>query len=215
MGYLLFPKFQDMVLGGSGPTLTTLEWAVSEFVRNVGTMKKVQEEVRRFVRDKSKIEDNDIDQIEYLKCVIKETLRLHPPAPLLIPREITSNVKLGGYDIPEKTMVFVTAWAIQRDPEFWEMPEEFLPERFEESEVNFNGEEFQFIPFSSRKRKCPGMAFGVATVEYVLANLLCHFDWKVSKSGESDSELDMTEKYGLTICRKEPLHLQPIPSSNF
>ncbi|KAK7353967.1 hypothetical protein VNO80_19423 [Phaseolus coccineus] len=204
----------DMVLGGSDTTSTTLEWAMSELIRNPGTMKKVQEEVRRVARDKSKIEDNDIDEMKYLKCVIKETLRLHPPAPLLVPRETTSNVKLGGYDIPEKTMVFVNAWAIQRDPEFWEMPEEFLPERFEKGEFNFNGRDLQFIPFGSGKRKCPAMAFGLATVEYVLANLLCHFDWKLSKSGESDSDLDMTEKFGLTTSRKEPLHLEPIPTSN-
>jgi len=204
-----------MVLGGSDTTSTTLEWAMSELIRNPGTMKKVQEEVRRIARDKSKIEDNDIDEMKYLKCVIKETLRLHPPAPLLVPRETTSNVKLGGYDIPEKTMVIVNAWAIQRDPEFWEKPEEFLPERFEKGEFNFNGRDFQFIPFGSGKRKCPAMTFGLATVEYVLANLLCHFDWKLSKSGESDSDLDLTEKYGLTTSRKEPLHLEPIPISNF
>lgn len=161
-----------MFLGGSDTTSTTLEWAMAELVKNPGIMKKVQEEVRTIVGNRSKLEDNDLDQMDYLKCLVKETLRLHPPAPLLVSRETTSNVKLGGYDILDKTMVFVNAWAIQRDHEIWEMPEEFIPERFENSDVNFNGKDFQFIPFGSGRRKCPGMAFGLASVENVLANLL-------------------------------------------
>ncbi|XP_020211125.1 cytochrome P450 71A1 [Cajanus cajan] len=204
----------DMFLGGSDTTSTTLEWAMTELVKNPSIMNKVQEEVRRVVRNKSKLEANDIDQMDYLKCVVKETLRLHPPAPLLVPRETRSNVKLGGYDIPNKTMVFVNAWAIQRDHEFWEKPEEFIPERFESSEVNFNGQDFQFIPFGSGRRKCPGMAFGLASVEDILANILYWFDWKVPGSGGSDKELDMSEKFGLTVNKRVPLYLEPIPYPN-
>ncbi|RDY03471.1 Cytochrome P450 71A1, partial [Mucuna pruriens] len=204
----------DMFLGGSDTTSTTLEWAMAELVKHQGVMKKVQEEVRKVVGNKSKLEDNDIDQMDYLKCVVKEILRLHPPAPLLVPRETTSNVKLGGYDIPDKTMVYVNAWAIQRDHDFWELPEKFLPERFENSEINFNGQHLQFIPFGSGRRKCPGIAFGLASVEYVIANLLYWFNWKVSESVESDQDLDMSEKYGLTVNKRVPLCLQPIPYSN-
>nr|KYP69588.1 Cytochrome P450 71A1 [Cajanus cajan] len=202
----------DMFLGGSDTTSTTLEWAMTELVKNPSIMNKVQEEVRRVVRNKSKLEANDIDQMDYLKCVVKETLRLHPPAPLLVPRETRSNVKLGGYDIPNKTMVFVNAWAIQRDHEFWEKPEEFIPERFESSEVNFNGQDFQFIPFGSGRRKCPGMAFGLASVEDILANILYWFDWKVPGSGGSDKELDMSEKFGLTVNKRVPLMSLHLPS---
>ncbi|KAK7350658.1 hypothetical protein VNO77_09514 [Canavalia gladiata] len=204
----------DMILGGSDTTSTSLEWAMTELVKNPSTMMKAQEEVRKVVGNKSKLEEDDVNQMNYLKCVLKETLRLHPPAPLLVPRETTSNVKLGGYDIPDKTMVYVNAWAIQRDPEFWENPEEFLPERFENNEVTFTGQDFQFIPFGSGRRKCPGMAFGLASVEYVLANLLYWFDWKLSKSREPDQDLDMSEKYGLTVNKKVPLYLEPIPHVN-
>ncbi|KAL2346964.1 hypothetical protein Fmac_000964 [Flemingia macrophylla] len=212
MVFLSIPLLMhDMFLGGSDTTSTTIEWAMAELIKNPGTMEKAQEEVRRVVGKKSKLEGNDMDQMEYLKCVVKETLRLHAAAPLLVSRETRSNVKLGGYDIPNKTFVSVNAWAIQRDPEFWEKPEEFLPERFENSEVNYNGQDFQFIPFGSGRRRCPGMAFGIASVEYILANLLCWFDWKLSRS---DQELDMTETFGLTVNKRQPLSLQPIPYSN-
>ncbi|XP_057443170.1 phenylacetaldehyde oxime monooxygenase CYP71AN24-like [Lotus japonicus] len=130
---------------------------------------------RRVVGYKSNIEDKDVNQMEYMKCVVKESLRLHPPA-TLIARETTSSGKLGGYDIPNKTMVYINAWEIQRDPDFWERPEAFIPERFENSKVNFNGQDFQFIPFGSGRRKCPAVAFGLASAEYNVANLLYWFN---------------------------------------
>lgn len=211
MNHILFPFFQDMFIGGSDTTSTTLEWAMAELIKNPVTMKKAQEELRRVVGNKSKLEENDASQMSYLKCVVKETMRLHPAAPLLVPRETTSNVKLRGYDVPHKTMVFVSAWAIQRDPEFWEKPEEFIPERFESSKVNFNGHDFQFTPFGSGRRKCPGISFGLASVEYILANLLYWFDWKLPSSGELVHDLDMSEAYGMTVNKKVPLCLEPIP----
>ncbi|XP_058787404.1 phenylacetaldehyde oxime monooxygenase CYP71AN24-like [Vicia villosa] len=206
----------DMFLGGSDTSSTTVEWAMAELVKNPVIMKKAREEVRRIVGNKSKIEDSDVDQMDYMKCVIKETLRLHPAAPLLAPRETTSSVKLGGYDIPEKTLVYINAWAIQMDPAFWEMPEEFLPERFENNKVNFNGQDFQFIPFGSGRRKCPGIGFGLASAEHTVANLLYWFDWKLPTTDDASlQEIDMTEKFGLTVNKKVPLYLQPIPNNNF
>ncbi|MED6107725.1 hypothetical protein PIB30_016763 [Stylosanthes scabra] len=111
--------------------------------------------------------------MEYLKYVVKETTRLHSPAPFFIPRETSTNVKLEGYDIPAKTMVCVNAWAIQRDPEYWERAEEFIPERHEKMKVRYNGQDSQFAPFGFWRRGCPGMSYGIESAEYLLANLLC------------------------------------------
>nr|KYP65354.1 Cytochrome P450 71A1 [Cajanus cajan] len=199
----------DMFVGGTDTTSSTLEWAMSELIRNPTIMKKVQEEVRTVVGHKSKVEENDVNQMHYLKCVVKETLRLRLPTPLLAPRETMSSIKLKGYDIPAKTVVYINAWAIQRDPEIWENPEEFLPERFEKSQVDFKGQEyFQFIPFGFGRRGCPGMNFGIAAIEYVLANLLYWFDWKLPQEFDT-SDMDMTEIFGLVVSRKVPLHLKP------
>ncbi|XWS51318.1 hypothetical protein CRYUN_Cryun12cG0166700 [Craigia yunnanensis] len=199
----------DMFIGGTDTTSTTTEWLMAELLKHPKVMKKVQEEVRNVVGKKSKVEVDDISKMEYFKCVIKETLRLHPAAPLLAPRETSASVNLEGYDIPSDITVIINAWAIQRDPNWWEKPEEFIPERFENSPVDFKGQDFQFIPFGIGRRGCPGMPFGVASIEYVISNLLYWFDWKLA-TGEIEDNLDMGELYGLTVNKKLPLHVLPI-----
>ncbi|RDY03309.1 Cytochrome P450 71A1, partial [Mucuna pruriens] len=200
----------DIFAGGSDTTSTLLEWVFAALLKNPATMKKAQEEVRRVVGHKLKVEENDLNQMNYLKCVVKETLRLYPPAPVLIPRETLSDVKVKGFDIPSKTRVFVNAWAIQRDPEIWDRPEEFLPERFEKQpEVDFRGVDWQLIPFGSGRRGCIGISFAMASTEYMLANLLYWFDWNLPESGLPTQDVDMSEIWGLTVIKKVPLHLQP------
>ncbi|KAF7838248.1 cytochrome P450 71A1-like [Senna tora] len=193
----------DMFVAGSDSSSTALEWAMAEMLRNPTTMKKAQEEVRGVVGKKAEVNVKDVGEMKYLKCVVKETLRLHPPAPLLAPRATRSSVKLRGYDIPPKTSVYINAWAIQRDPEIWERAEEFVPERFENSVVDFKGQYFEFIPFGTGRRGCPGMSFGIASIEYILANLLYWFNWN------SAQHIDMSEVYGLTVTKKIPLHVRP------
>ncbi|MBA0820279.1 hypothetical protein Gohar_025486 [Gossypium harknessii] len=204
----------DMFVGGTDTSTTTTEWMMAELLKHPNAMKKVQEEVKNVVGNKSKVDMEDISKMEYLKCVIKETLRLHPVAPLLAPRRTSASVKLGDYHIPSDTTVLINAWAIQRDPKWWEKPEEFIPERFENSSIDFKGQDFQLIPFGFGRKGCPGMPFGVASVEYVMANLLYWFDWKLP-AGQNANNLDMTELYGLTVNKKIPLHVFPISHTSF
>ncbi|KAM7275295.1 hypothetical protein ACFE04_017161 [Oxalis oulophora] len=200
----------DMFLAGTDTTSTTVEWAMTELVRNPSTMKKVQQEVRREIGSKLSIDKNDIVSMVYLKCVIKETLRLHPAAPLLAPRESpsTSTVKLSGYDIPPKTKVYINAWAIQMDPILWPEPDKFKPERFLDCNVDFTGNDFTLLPFGSGRRGCPGIQFGMVQVEIALANLLCWFNWKLPPD-ESIETMDMSETFGLVVHKTKPLHLVP------
>ncbi|XVF49798.1 hypothetical protein PTKIN_Ptkin04bG0044600 [Pterospermum kingtungense] len=199
----------DMFAAGTETTSTTIEWAMAELLKNPNVMRKVQKEVRNVVGKKTKLDVNDINQMEYLKCVIEETLRLHPAAALSVPRETIASVKLGGYDIPSNTTVLINIWAIQRDPKWWEKPEEFIPERFENNPVDYKGQDFHFIPFGIGRRGCPGMQFGVASVEYMIANLLYWFDWNLP-AGETAENLDMSEQYGISVNKKVPLHVLPI-----
>ncbi|KAJ9163818.1 hypothetical protein P3X46_023447 [Hevea brasiliensis] len=196
----------DMFVGGTDTTSTTMEWLMAELIKDHKVMRKAQEEVRRIVGKKLKLEATDVDQMNYLKCIIKEALRLHPPAPLMVPRETSEIVELGGYEIPPKTTVHVNLLAIQTDPKIWDRAEEFLPERFENNPVDFKGQNFQFLPFGGGRRGCPGMAFGVASAEFVIANLLYWFDWKLPAL---DKDLDMTEVFGLTVHKKIPLRVAP------
>ncbi|WZZ18396.1 hypothetical protein YC2023_111485 [Brassica napus] len=146
--------------------------------------------------------------ISYLKLVVKETLRLHPAAPLLLPRETASQIKIQGYNIPPKTLLLVNAWSIGRDPKQWENPEEFIPERFIDCPVDYKGQSFEMLPFGSGRRICPGIAFGIAAIELGLLNLLYYFDWRLPENKE---DMDMEEAGYVTTVKKVPLELVPSP----
>ncbi|KAF6143059.1 hypothetical protein GIB67_041127 [Kingdonia uniflora] len=200
----------DMFFAGTETVSTVIEWAMVELIRNPSAMMKAQEEVRRVVGRKSKVHDEDIPQMEYLKWVVKETLRLHVSAPFLIPRVSYTDTDVKGYHIPANTKVFVNVWAIHTDPEIWEDAEEFIPERFSRSTFDFKGQDYEFLPFGAGRRRCPGLSFGLALTEFVFANLLFSFDWELP-GGAKIEELDMTECFGITVCKKEHFHLVPIP----
>ncbi|VAI55947.1 unnamed protein product [Triticum turgidum subsp. durum] len=199
----------DLFGAGSETSATTLQWAMSELMRNPNVMRKAQAEVRDNLQEKPKVTEDDLTNLKYLKLIIKETMRLHPAAPLLLPREAREPCKILGYDVPKGTTVLVNAWAIGRDPKHWEDPEEFKPERFESGTVDFKGTDFEYIPFGAGRRMCPGMTFAQASMEIVLAALLYHFDWELP-SGLKPSGLDMIEKMGVTVRRKNDLHLYPV-----
>ncbi|XP_026439682.1 cytochrome P450 71A1-like [Papaver somniferum] len=189
----------DMFIGGTGTTSTTLTWAMSELIKKPTLMKKAQDEVRGVIGKKLEVEEDDISQMKYLRCIVKETLRLHPPVPLLVPRENLTSTKIKGYDIPPNTTVFVNAWTIQRDSKIWKEPEEFLPERFADSQTEYMGsKDYEFMPFGSGRRGCPGIPFGVAIVELVLANLLFWFDWELP-DGADYERLDMTRGFSIPV----------------
>ncbi|XP_059441136.1 cytochrome P450 736A117-like [Corylus avellana] len=194
----------DVFVAGTDTTYTVLEWAMTELLRHPKAMKKVQDEVRGIRGNKKDITEDDLDNMHYLKAVIKEALRFHPPVPLLVPRESTQNVKIQGYDIAAGTQVIINAWAIGRDPASWDEPEEFEPERFLKSSIDFRGHDFQLIPFGAGRRGCPGIPFAMTTIELVLANLLLNFDWTLP-GGARGEDLDLTESTGLTIHKKFPL----------
>lgn len=196
----------NILVAGTDTSSATLTWAMSELVRNPKALKKAQDEVRRVIRSKNKVEESDVSQLQYLKLVVKETFRLHPASPLLVPRETIRHCKIDGYDILPKTLVLVNAQAIGRDPDCWEHPNEFMPERFMGSEVDYKGQHFELIPFGAGRRICPGMLFGTTTVELALANLLYFFNWELSL-GTKMEDMDMSEAPGLTVHKKYDLLL--------
>ena len=191
---------------------TMIEWALSELIKHPPMMKKVINELEKVVGMERMVEESDLESLEYLNMVVKETLRLHPVVPLLIPHESIEDCTVDGFHIPQKSRVIVNVWAIGRDPNAWTDADKFLPERFMESDIDFRGQHFQFIPFGSGRRGCPGMQLGLTVVRLVLAQLVHCFDWELPDN-MLPSELDMTEEFGITLPRAK--HLVAIPTCRF
>jgi len=200
---------QNIFIAGTDTSSAIVVWAMTALMNNPRVMNKVQMEIKSLYEDKDFINEDDIEKLPYLKAVVKETMRLFPPSPLLVPRETIENCNIDGYEIKPKTLVYINAWAIGRDPENWKDPEEFYPERFFMSSVDFKGNNFELIPFGSGRRMCPAMNMGVVTVELTLANLLHSFDWNLPHGFDKEQVLDTQVKPGITMHKKIDLYLVP------
>ncbi|KAJ7949002.1 Cytochrome P450 [Quillaja saponaria] len=200
----------EMYGGGTDLSSIAVEWAMSELMRNPRAREKAQAEIREALEGQKIIKETDLEKLHYLKSVIKETLRLHPPIPILIPRECRESCTINGYDIPKNTKVIVNAWAIGRDPSYWDNAECFVPERFDLSPLNFRVASFEYIPFGAGRRMCPGILYGLANIELALAQLLYHFNWELP-NGMKPMDLDMIEANSATVGRKNQLCLIATP----
>lgn len=214
-GNLQFPFTMDNVkavlfeflAGGSEAPITTLQWAMAELMQNPSVMARAQAEVRGAFMGQMKVTEEGLGDLTYLQCIIKETLRLHTPGPLLLPRECQEQCTILGYDVPKGSVVLINAWAISRDPQYWDEPESFVPDRFMDSAMDYKGSNFEFTPFGGGRRICPGMLFGITNIKLALASLLFYFDWSLP-DGILPGRLDMTETWGITARRKEDLLLR-------
>lgn len=201
-----------MFSAGTDTISTLLEWEMTELLRHPLVMKKLKDEGKNVAGDRVHITEEDLDQMPYLMAVVKETLRLHPPIPLLVPRESSQDIQLKGYQVKAGTRVFINAWAIARDPAYWEEPEEFKPERFLNSSVDVKGNDFHLIPFGAGRRGCPGIAYAMVANEIVLANLIHQFDWEIPSGFAGEKTLDLSETVGITMHRKSPLMALATPN---
>ncbi|MCD7461991.1 cytochrome P450 [Datura stramonium] len=200
----------DVMFGGTETVASAVEWAMTELMKSPEDLKRVQQELANVVGLRRKVEEMDIEKLTFMKCCIKETLRLHPPIPLLI-HESAEDATINGYYVPAKSRVVVNAWAIGHDKNSWEDPESFKPSRFLKEEVtDFKGSNFEFLPFGSGRRSCPGMQLGLYVLEMTLANLLHCFTWELP-DGMKPSEVDTDDVFGLTVPKATRLVAVPTP----
>lgn len=199
--------YMELFTAGTDSSSTTVEWAMAELIKNPESMDKVREELTKEIsQDKPK--ESNLSKLKYMEACVKETLRLHPPAPLLLPHRAPRTCSLMNYFIPKNSQVLVNIWAIGRDPTIWKDPLEFNPERFVQSSLDFKGKHFEFLPFGAGRRICPGLPMAAKQVPLVLASLVKFFDWTLPHGAEL-SKLDMTEKLGITSQKAQPLFLIP------
>ncbi|CAL5371265.1 unnamed protein product [Camellia sinensis] len=200
----------DVMFGGTETVASAIEWAITELMKSPEDLKRVQQELADVVGLNRRVEESDFEKLTYLKCALKETLRLHPPIPLLL-HETAEDAEISGYHIPARSRVMINAWAIGRDPNSWDDPDTFRPSRFlKENVPDFKGSNFEFIPFGSGRRSCPGMQLGLYGLEMSVAHLLHCFTWELP-DGMKPSELDMSDVFGLTAPRATRLVAVPTP----
>ncbi|XWS12154.1 hypothetical protein CRYUN_Cryun37aG0065500 [Craigia yunnanensis] len=195
---------QDLIAGGAESSAVTVEWAISELLKKPEIFANATEELDRVIGRDRWVEEKDIVNLPYIDSIAKETMRLHPVAPMLVPRLAREDCRIAGYDIPKDTRVLVNVWSIERDPTLWDNPNEFCPERFIEKTIDVKGHDFELLPFGAGRRMCPGYPLGIKVIQASLANLLHGFTWKLP-SNMTKEDLNMEEIFGLSTPKKYPL----------
>ncbi|CAH1454298.1 unnamed protein product [Lactuca virosa] len=198
----------DMVTVGIGTIVAALEWAMAELLINPTVQRKAQGELDRVIGEV--MTESDIPNLPYLTCVVKETLRLHPPTPLMLPHQATTDLNIGSYGVPKGSRVYVNVWAIGHDPYAWKQPLVFRPERFLEEDVDIKGHDFRLLAFGSGRRMCPGAQLGMNMVSLMLGSLLHRFEWSLPEGFRAE-EVDMVEMLGIVAYKKIPLEVVPTP----
>ncbi|KAJ8766214.1 hypothetical protein K2173_021731 [Erythroxylum novogranatense] len=166
----------EFLIAGSDTSSSTIEWTMAELMKNPDHMKKVEEEIAR----ENGVKESHLPHLTYLQACVNETLRLHPPAPFLLPHRAVNTCEVMGYTIPKNSQVLVNAWAIGRDPGNWEEPHIFKPERFLDSNMDFKGNDFNYIPFGAGRRICPGLPMAAKHVplKWAIVGEEFNYSWK-------------------------------------
>ncbi|KAG0560615.1 hypothetical protein KC19_10G193500 [Ceratodon purpureus] len=198
----------DILAAGTDTTMLTCEWAMAEILRNPTVLEQATSELDQVIGHNRLVQESDIPELKYMQAIVKEVLRLHPVAPMLIPHQNTHLTKAFGYNIPTQTRLFVNVWAMGRDPCVWEEPLEFRPERFLEGGVHgntkFEGQHFEYLPFGSGRRSCLGLALASIEVHLMVASLVHAFEWSFL-DGVDAERLDMTEGESFFVHLRDPL----------
>ncbi|XP_022717026.1 geraniol 8-hydroxylase-like isoform X1 [Durio zibethinus] len=203
------PLILDLFIAGSDTSAITTEWAMAELLKRPEVLQKTRRELAEAIGNERSVKESDMDRLPYLQAVVKETMRLHPAAPLLLPYKAKNHVEIYRYIIPKDTQVLVNAWAIGRDPKYWNDPFSFCPERFLDSSLDYRGRDFEYIPFGAGRRICPGLPLAVRMMHLMLASMVHSFDWKLPQ-GINPEDLDMQEQFGMTLKKATPLCAIPI-----
>ncbi|KAJ9181141.1 hypothetical protein P3X46_009304 [Hevea brasiliensis] len=200
---------------GTDTSSITVEWGLAELINHPHVMEKARLEIDSVVGKTRLVQESDIANLPYLQAIVKEVLRLHPTGPLIV-RESSEDCMIAGYTIPAKTRLFVNVWSLGRDPNYWENPLEFRPERFRSEEwsgksnmLDVRGQYFHLLPFGTGRRSCPGASLALQFVPTTLAAIIQCFELKVG-DGDINGTVDMEEGPGLTLPRAHSLVCFPV-----
>ncbi|KAK1420158.1 hypothetical protein QVD17_21522 [Tagetes erecta] len=211
MSHLFFALF----VAGTETTTSTLEWAMAELIHNQEKLEMARLEVSKVMKNnKNMIQESDMSRLPYLQAIIKETLRLHPPGPFIVPHQAIQDVEIHGFLVPKNAEILCNVWAMGRDPNVWSHPEKFMPERFLDNNIDYKGQDFEFIPFGAGRRICPGLNLAHRMLHIMLGSLIQKFDWML-EGNMAAQDMDMSDKPGLALKRNVPLKVIPLRFTGF
>nr|AEQ39026.1 isoflavone synthase [Caragana arborescens] len=211
----------DFFSAGTDSTAVATDYALSELINNPRVLQKAREEVDSVVGKDRLVDESDVQNLPFIRAIVKETFRMHPPLPV-VKRKCTQECEIDGFVIPEGALILFNVWAVGRDPKYWERPSEFRPERFlqnagegEVGSIDLRGQHFQLLPFGSGRRMCPGVNLATAGMATLLASVIQCFDLQVpGPQGEllkgDDAKVSMEERPGLTVPRANNLMCVPL-----
>ncbi|KAK4284475.1 hypothetical protein QN277_001303 [Acacia crassicarpa] len=206
----------EFLNAGTDTTATSLQWIMANLVKYAHIQQRLLEEIRDVVgerEDNKEVKEEDLIRLPYLKAIILEGLRRHPPGHFVLPHAVTEDVVLNGYLVPKNGTVNFMVGEIGLDPKEWENPMEFKPERFLNNDKDggeafdiTGSKEIKMMPFGVGRRICPGYNLALLHLEYFAANLVWNFEWK-----SSNGDVDLSEKPEFTVMMKNPLqvHISP------
>lgn len=200
----------NLFTAGTDTSSSVIEWSLAEMLKNPSILKRAHEEMDKVIGRSRRLVESDLPKLPYLQAICKESFRKHPSTPLNLPRVSTQACEVNGYYIPKNTRLSVNIWAIGRDPDVWESPEEFRPERFlsgRNEKIDPRGNDFELIPFGAGRRICAGTRMGIVLVEYILGTLVHSFDWKMPDG----VEINMDEAFGLALQKAVSLSAMVTP----
>ncbi|KAJ4982434.1 hypothetical protein NE237_033271 [Protea cynaroides] len=208
--FLALCKFdRDAIAGATDSTSINVEWAMAELMLHPGELRKAKEELDQVVGMNNIVEESHLSKLPYLDAVLKEAHRLHPVVPLLVPHRSSADCTVGGYTVPKGSTVFINVWKMHRDPNEWENPSDFIPERFlaDSDNHDYKGNNFNYLPFGSGRRICVGIPLATKMALYVVASLLHSFEWEMLRN----EQLELLDKYRILAKIATPLVITPTP----
>ncbi|KAL8191820.1 hypothetical protein R6Q57_028551 [Mikania cordata] len=201
---------QDLIAGGTDTSARTVEWAMSELIKQPNLIKKATDELDKVIGRERWVQETDFPNLPFIDSILKETMRLHPVAVFLAPHLALEDCKVGGYDVVKGTTVFINTWSIGRHSNIWDDPQTFRPERFLNKDIDVTGQHFELLPFGSGRRMCPGYNLGLKMMRSLIGNLLHGFNWNLPKNMKLE-DMNMEEMYGLSTHMKFSLVVVPEP----
>ncbi|CAN0927692.1 3,9-dihydroxypterocarpan 6A-monooxygenase [Linum grandiflorum] len=201
----------ELLMASIDTSAATLQWTMAELINRPTIFNKLRQEIDSTIGLTRPVKESDIQNLPYLRAVVKESLRLHTAAPL-IPRECTKDCKVNGFHVKTGTRVLVNAYAIMRDPDTWVEPDKFEPERFLDIQMDYKGRDCLFMPFGGGRRACPGAGHGLMVTHSTVGALVQCFDWRV-KGGMEKVDIKLVTGYSGAMA--SPLVCYPVSRLDF